>query len=174
MGTGQFPPLRFSETETQKLLNEAYAAIPPKGISKKTRQKKRQLTRFKAIRKQRYIKKQEKIAHHYKKMEIRSKNLKDVLEMKENAKGIRVDDEVYRKKVLMKWAVLNGVVDENGVDLLRIGSGSSSVGEGNSSVEGSGSSKKQEMWNAIWRYVLMILMIKMWLATLLELKTARN
>lgn len=67
VGTGQFPPLRYSDEETQRLLQEAYAALPQKGISKKTRQKKRQKNRWKLVRRQDRQKKLERIAAHYKK-----------------------------------------------------------------------------------------------------------
>eukprot|EP01083_Nonionella_stella_P262795 893263_1 len=33
-GSGQFPPLRFSDEETERLLAEAYAGIPERGVSK--------------------------------------------------------------------------------------------------------------------------------------------
>jgi len=109
VGGGRFPSMRYSDEETEKLLKEAYDGLPQKGISKKTRQIKRMRNRFKAIRKARYIKKQEKIAHHFARMEKRSLVVKEVKLVKESAAEIREKDLMYQREVLLKWAEIQGL-----------------------------------------------------------------
>mmetsp|Transcript_24437 Transcript_24437/g.37366 ORF Transcript_24437/g.37366 Transcript_24437/m.37366 type:complete len:228 (-) Transcript_24437:71-754(-) len=106
-GSGQFPPLRFSDEETERLLAEAYAGIPERGISKGTRRIKRQKNRFFGIRKAASIKKAEKIAHHFDNMEKRSKKVQDILKMKEIAVETKVEDKEYQLRVLQKWSQLH-------------------------------------------------------------------
>jgi hypothetical protein len=119
------------------LLKEAYAALPPKGISKKTRARKRQKNRFTIIRRARYIKKQEKIAHHFATMEKRSSNLKAVKAVKEGAPEVRAHDLQHQRDVLERWIMMNGLLDENqSNDNLPVGDGSTVEGE-----------KKQEIMN---------------------------
>ncbi len=123
MGTGQFPPLRYSDEETERLLKEAYAARPAKGISKKTRRKKREKNRFKTIRRAKRVKKMEKIAAHSKKMEKRSQRVKDVKDVIAGAEEVRVKDREYQMRILRKWAVMNGmaVVGNDGLEGLEGG-----------------------------------------------------
>eukprot|EP01083_Nonionella_stella_P316058 1143990_1 len=106
-GSGQFPPLRFSDEETERLLAEAYAGIPERGVSKGTRRLKRQKNRFFGIRKAASIKKAEKIAHHFDNMEKRSKQVQDILKMKEIAVETKVEDKEYQMRVLQKWSQLH-------------------------------------------------------------------
>lgn len=115
-GSGQFPPLRFSDEETERLLAAAYAGIPERGISKGTRRIKRQKNRFFGIRKAASIKKAEKIAHHFDKMEKRSKKVQDILRMKEIAAETRVEDKDYQMRVLQKWAQLNMTTSDISVE----------------------------------------------------------
>lgn len=118
--------MRYADEETEKLLKEAYANLPAKGISKKTRQKKRQLTRFKAIRKMRHVKKQERIAHHFATMGRRSAISKEVRAVIDGADEVRVGDLNYQKEVLKKWALVQGLVEgskDDGSDNLSVGDG---------------------------------------------------
>mmetsp|Transcript_24445 Transcript_24445/g.30075 ORF Transcript_24445/g.30075 Transcript_24445/m.30075 type:complete len:253 (-) Transcript_24445:131-889(-) len=114
-GSGQYPPLRYSDDETQKLLEEAYAAIPPRMGGTKTRQLKRQTNRYRSIRKARALKKEEKINHHFATMEKRSKISKEVQAVKVSAESVRNEELEYQKAVLNKWAFINGFSSsENG------------------------------------------------------------
>lgn len=124
VGTGQFPPLRYSDEETERLLKEAYSALPTKGISKKTRRKKRQKNRWKLVRRQDREKKLERIAAHYKKMEERSQRVQAVLTVKAGAEDVRVKDREYQMSVLKKWALMNGkmIQEEGSGGLLEDGS----------------------------------------------------
>ena len=127
--------MRYSDEETERLLKEAYDNLPKKGISKKTRQLKRQRIRHRVIRKARYIKKQERIASHFARMEKRSLVVKDVKRVIETADSIREKDLMYQRKVLMKWAEIQGLTavenedsvvhadDENENVELKVGNG---------------------------------------------------
>lgn len=108
-GPGQFPPLRFSDEETERLLKEAYSKIPKKAGGKKTRRKKRMANKFNAIRKARAIKKKEKVEHHFDRMEKRSFQLEGINRMKELAVEVRVEDQEYQAAILQQWAEFNGV-----------------------------------------------------------------
>lgn len=108
-GPGQFPPLRFSDEETERLLKEAYSKIPKKVGGKKTRRKKRMANKFNAIRKARAIKKKEKVEHHFDRMEKRSFQLEGINRMKELAVEVRVEDQEYQAAILQQWAEFNGV-----------------------------------------------------------------
>ncbi len=109
-GTGQFPPLRYSDEETERLLAQAYASIPERTGKRGTRALKRQKVRYHGIRKARSIKKAERIAHHFDRMEKRSKKVQDILRMKEIAVESREEDKAYQMEVLKKWADMNGLI----------------------------------------------------------------
>ena len=108
-GPGQFPPLRYSDEETERLLQEAYAKIPARTGKRGTKSFKRQKVRFMGIRKARSIKKMEKVRHHYDKMEKRSAKVKAIRRMKEMAVESREQDRLYQESVLRKWAAIHGV-----------------------------------------------------------------
>jgi hypothetical protein len=117
-GGGQFPAMRFSDEETERLLAEAYANKPVKGGSKKTRHKKREYLRWFLVRKARAKQKQFKIQAHFRKMEKRSKRVKSVLAVKAEGPAIRERDAAYQKEVLRKWALtmLQGQGEEKSKD----------------------------------------------------------
>lgn len=108
-GPGQFPPLRYSDEETERLLKEAYENIPVRTGKRGTRSFKRQKVRFIKIRKARSIKKMEKVRHHFDRMEKRSAKVKGIQKMKEIAVENREEDRLYQESVLKKWAEMNGV-----------------------------------------------------------------
>jgi len=108
-GPGQFPPLRFSDEETERLLAEAYAGIPKRDGKRGTRSFKRQKVRHFGIRKARSIKKAEKLAHHFDKMDKRSKRMQDILKVKEMANEVRTAEDEYQRGVLRKWAEMKGM-----------------------------------------------------------------
>ncbi len=66
-------------------------------------------TKFFEVRKARSIKKAEKLAHHFDRMEKRSLQVEGIKRMKELAKEVRVEDQEYQMAVLQKWAEINGV-----------------------------------------------------------------
>lgn len=108
-GPGQFPPLRYSDEETERLLKEAYEGLPVRTGKRGTRSFKRQKVRFIQIRKARSIKKMEKVRHHFNRMEKRSEQVKAIQKMKEIAVESREEDRLYHEGVLKKWAAINDV-----------------------------------------------------------------
>lgn len=107
-GPGQFPPLRYSDDETANLLEEAYSNIPERTGKRGTRAFKRQKVRFIGIRKARSIKKQEKIEHHFDRMEKRSLKMTSIRKMKELAVDVRQEDQNYQKELLRKVLMMRG------------------------------------------------------------------
>ncbi|GFH46045.1 hypothetical protein CTEN210_02519 [Chaetoceros tenuissimus] len=105
-GPGQFPPLRFSDEETEKLLAEAYSLIPERAGKRGTRALKRQKNRFRSIRKAASIKKQEKINHHFDRMDKRSFKVESIRRMKEIAVDVRQQDQAYQMEVMKRYAAL--------------------------------------------------------------------
>jgi hypothetical protein len=108
-GQGQFPPLRFSDEETERLLAEAYANIPKRAGKRGTRALKRQKVRFHFLRKADKIKKKEKIQHHFAVMEKRSQKVKDIQKMKEISEVDRAADAEYQMKVLEEFVIRTGI-----------------------------------------------------------------
>lgn len=113
IGAGQFPPLRFSDDETQRLLDEAYTTMPPRTGKRGTRKAKRNKIKFWKLRKTRAIKKAEKVAHHFKTMETRSQITAEVRAVKEGADDVRNEEKEYQMQVLKDYAMLSGLVKEN-------------------------------------------------------------
>lgn len=110
-GQGQFPPLRFSDEETERLLAEAYENIPKRAGKRGTRALKRQKVRFHFLRKADKIKKKEKIQHHFAVMEKRSKKVKDIQKMKEISEVDRNADAEYQMKVLEEYVIRTGIAN---------------------------------------------------------------
>jgi hypothetical protein len=109
-GPGQFPPLRYNDEETEKLLQEAYANLPQKGGKRGTRKLKREKNRYHGIRKARSLKKMEKINHHFDRMEKRSIQSASIRKVRELAIEVRVDDKAYQMQILKTLAEMNSVV----------------------------------------------------------------
>ena len=103
LGGGLFPPLKYSEEDTQRLLAEAYAAIPERAGKRGTRNLQRQHLRWHRVRKIRAKQKRFKERAHYRRMEKRSHIVKQVLAIKDSAKEIRANEEGYREAVFRKW-----------------------------------------------------------------------
>ncbi len=102
-GTGQFPALRYSDEETQRLLAEAYANLPKRAGKRGTRNLKRQKNRWAIVRKNRWIQKQFIHRAHYRRMEKRSRIVREVLSIKAEAEKVRAADKLYQEQVLKKW-----------------------------------------------------------------------
>lgn len=103
LGGGLFPPLRYSEEDTERLLAEAYAAIPERAGKRGTRNKKRQHLRWHRVRKIHAKQKKYKERAHYRRMEKRSRIVKEVLAVKESAAEIRAKEGAYQDAVFRKW-----------------------------------------------------------------------
>ena len=102
---GQYPPLRYSQEDTDRLLAEAYGAIPERAGKRGTRNLQRQSNRWHAVRKARKISKRNYgIRSHVRRMEVRSMVVRDVKQVKKDAPAIRQLDAMYQRHVLNRWA----------------------------------------------------------------------
>ncbi|KAL3756981.1 hypothetical protein ACHAWU_004635, partial [Discostella pseudostelligera] len=105
---GEFPALRYSDEETERLLAEAYAAIPPRGGKRGTLNLKRQKRRH-FIKRQYHIKKKfERIAAHERRMAKRKRIYDQIKKYSAEAGDVRARDEEYQNRVLQRWAEMNG------------------------------------------------------------------
>jgi len=121
MGTGagsQFPALRYSDEETERLLAEAYANIPERAGKRGTRSLKRQRNRWFKVRKIHRKKKEERIREHGRRMEKRSAIVGEVMRIKEDANEIRTAERDYQEEVLRAWAA-QAVLDEGDDGVMR-------------------------------------------------------
>jgi hypothetical protein len=103
-GGGEFPPLRYSDAETERLLAQAYAAVPVRAGKRGTKNLKRQKRRWHLVREIRRKYKGHMARFQVRKMEIRSRKIKDVLAILAEAPVIRNRDREYQLSVYRKWA----------------------------------------------------------------------
>lgn len=99
-GGGHFPPMRYSDEETERLLTMAYAAIPPRTGRRGTRSLKRQKRRWHLVRRIHRVYKGHIVRFHARRMEKRSLKVKQVRAMIQGAPEIVARDEAYRQQVL--------------------------------------------------------------------------
>lgn len=100
--------MRYSDEETERLLAEAYAAIPPRAGKRGTLNLRREKRRWFIKRQYDYKKKLERIATHEKRMAKRSRRAKEIKEWKEKSAGIVAKEKEYQQMVLERWAQMNG------------------------------------------------------------------
>lgn len=103
LGGGLYPALRYSDEETERLLAEAYAAVPKRMGKRGTNNLKRQRVRWFRVRKIRAKIKKFRIKAHFRKMETRSRLVKEVLAIKESAAETRARDAAYQDAIFRKW-----------------------------------------------------------------------
>lgn len=103
IGGGQYPALRYSEEETQRLLTEAYANLPERAGKRGTRNKRRQRLRWHRVKKIHKKEKKWRIAAHFRKMGERSRNIKGVMEIKATSAAVRQKEQEYQDSVLKRW-----------------------------------------------------------------------
>jgi len=103
-GGGVFPPLRYSNDETARLLEEAYANIPKRTGKRGTRHLKRMKNRQFIVRRARAILKFQKKRAHFRVMNKRSQVLADIFQVKEDAPEIVKQEKSYQQMVLERWA----------------------------------------------------------------------
>ena len=100
----QFPALRYSDEETERLLAEAYANLPERTGKRGTRHLKRERQRWFRARLNARKKKEERIAEHSRRMEKRSRIVKEVMAVKEEAEDVRDAERQYQEEVMRAWA----------------------------------------------------------------------
>lgn len=103
LGGGEYPPLRYSNEETERLLKMAYDNIPERTGKRGTRNLKRQQLRWMAVRKARKKKKKEKLMAHFRRMEKRSRIVKEVLEVKATSAALVATEKEYQTTTLRRW-----------------------------------------------------------------------
>jgi hypothetical protein len=103
-GGGQYPPLRYEDSETERLLAEAYEALPERGGKRGTRNLKRQKRRWFLVRKIHSKYKYHMANFQTRKMEKRKQRMVDVREVLEAAPDIRKADREYQAQVFQRWA----------------------------------------------------------------------
>lgn len=103
-GGGLYPPLRYSDEETERLLAEAYAAIPPRAGKRGTRNLKRQNVRWHLVRKIRKKYKKHMAAFQVRKMQERSRKVAAVKQLLQDAPAAVQRDREYQAQVFQKWA----------------------------------------------------------------------
>ena len=100
----KFPAIRYSQEETERLLEQAYGALPARAGKRGTRNQKRQDRRWKLVRDIRAKYKANIIAAHERRMEKRQWKRQQVIAAKEQAPISREQDLNYQGQVLTRWA----------------------------------------------------------------------
>ena len=103
IGGGEYPPLRYSDAETERLLAQAYAAIPARGGKRGTRNKKRQEKRWWLVRKIHKKYKKNMLKYQERKMAERSRRVKAVKAVLAEAPEINSKDRAYQMEVFARW-----------------------------------------------------------------------
>ena len=101
---GEFPALRYSEEETERLLLQAYAAIPERAGRRGTKNLKRRKRQFALVREIHRKKKVHQAAFQIRRMAARSSKKKDVNTIIREAKSVRLRDREYQLSVIQRWA----------------------------------------------------------------------
>ena len=110
IGGGEYPPLRYSDAETERLLAQAYAAIPPRAGKRGTRNLKRQKRRWFLVRQIRKKYKKHLLRFQERKMAERSRRIKAVKAVLAEAPEIVDKDRAYQLEVFQRWsATMNSV-----------------------------------------------------------------
>lgn len=101
---GEYPVLRYSDEETERLLAQAYAAIPKRGGKRGTRNLRRQKRRWFLVEKIHAKAKHQRTLAHYRMMDKRSVRHKAAKEMQfHQAPSARKADRNYQREVLQRW-----------------------------------------------------------------------
>jgi len=103
LGGGEYPPERFTDEETERLLAQAYANIPERAGKRGTRNLKRQHLRWHLVRKARKKLKKQKINAHFRRMEKRSRIVKEVQAVKAISEETCANEKAYQQEVLKRY-----------------------------------------------------------------------
>jgi len=99
----KFPAIRYSPEETEELLKQAYAALPPRSGKRGTRNLRRQETRWRKVRKIRSDYKANIINAHYRKMDHRKYKRDRTKQALDDSIEQRRRDLHYQGQVLKRW-----------------------------------------------------------------------
>ncbi|CAJ1949133.1 unnamed protein product [Cylindrotheca closterium] len=100
----KFPAIRYSQEETERLLEQAYAAVPERAGKRGTRNLQKQENRWQLVREIRSKYKAQIAAAHERRMEKRHWKRQQVIAAKEEAPSLRSQDVEYQAQVLQRWA----------------------------------------------------------------------
>ena len=100
----KFPAIRYSQEETERLLQQAYGALPERAGKRGTRNLQRQENRWQLVRDIRAKYKAQIQAAHERRMEKRHWKRQQVIAAKEQAPTSRAQDLEYQAQVLQRWA----------------------------------------------------------------------
>jgi len=100
----KFPAIRYSQEETERLLEQAYGALPERAGKRGTRNLQRQENRWQLVREIRSKYKAQIQAAHERRMEKRHWKRQQVIAAKEQAPISRAQDLEYQAQVLQRWA----------------------------------------------------------------------
>lgn len=103
LGGGQFPPMRYSDEETERLLALAYGGIPARAGPRRSRHLKRMRIRAWTTRKIKAKEKAFKIQAHFRRMAKISRLAKEVKEIKASAPEVIAKDNAYQQVVLQSY-----------------------------------------------------------------------
>ena len=99
-GGGEFPPMRYSDEETERLLKQAYAAIPARTGRRGTLQLKRQKKRWHLVREIHRKYKQHIMKFHVRRMERRSAKMKQIKDFVSNVAPIAVQEDIEYQSIV--------------------------------------------------------------------------
>jgi hypothetical protein len=102
-GGGEFPPMRYSDEETERLLIQAYSAIPPRMGKRGTLQLKRQKRRWHLVKEIHRKYKTHIMNHHAVSMKKRSQKIKQIVEFLKIAPSIVQQDKEYQERVRERY-----------------------------------------------------------------------
>eukprot|EP00527_Entomoneis_sp_CCMP2396_P000789 CAMPEP_0198138682 /NCGR_PEP_ID=MMETSP1443-20131203/2078_1 /TAXON_ID=186043 /ORGANISM="Entomoneis sp., Strain CCMP2396" /LENGTH=304 /DNA_ID=CAMNT_0043800567 /DNA_START=182 /DNA_END=1096 /DNA_ORIENTATION=+ len=127
VGGGTFPTLNYSPEETQRLLAQAHAALPPRAGPRRTKHRKRAERRWWLVRQIHKKYKKHIIKAHERRMVERSRKVRQVKEVLSAAPEIRDEDRDYQLESFKRWSAAMTQNSKGGTGL--IGDGSSGEGK---------------------------------------------
>lgn len=122
----KFPAIRYSQEETERLLEQAYGALPERAGKRGTRNLQRQENRWQLVREIRAKYKAQMQQAHERRMEKRHWKRQQVLAAKEQAPISRAQDLEYQAQVLQRWADTMYGSDEEDAGIEEVASATSS------------------------------------------------
>lgn len=105
---GEFPSLRYSDEETERLLAQAYSSIPPRTGKRGTNNLRRQKRRWEIKRQYDATKKRERIEEHGRRMKKRHEISKAMYNIRLESVNVREVERTYHRGIVERWAVMNG------------------------------------------------------------------
>jgi len=138
---GLYPAERFSEEETQRLLEEAYAGIPPRAGPRRSRAKKRMRQRFWRMRRYHAKKKRERIRAHFRRQEKQKQMIQAIRDVRAEAPEIVEETQKYQQHVLDHYAKMVNIVWQK-VEVKKVEGAGDIIDEGEKNISAEGEMKQ--------------------------------